>query len=123
MKIRHYTISRALILSAIMLLAFAGFAAKLSAPPVNNPTPEKTLRDFLKFPQVLVPQIKTKSAGLLQKVEVLFITGKSGAVNFAFAKTDNKQLKSEIEKQFLNLSFEKLKADVVHSVTLSFKTI
>ncbi|MBI3233825.1 MAG: hypothetical protein HYZ42_07250 [Bacteroidetes bacterium] len=94
--------------------------AKEKGTPENGT--EKTIRDFLKFPQVLIPT----SQGIInapQKVEVLFTTDKSGTVNFVLAKTNNISLKAEIEKQFMALHFNNLKSEVVISVTLSFKTI
>jgi hypothetical protein len=97
---------------------------------VSNTTPssgsvtretEKTIRNYFKFPQVLLPGHETKSYE--NKIEVLFTTDKFGRVNFVLAKTDNAELKQEIEKQFLNLQLSKVKQNVVHSVTLNFRTL
>lgn len=117
-------LNKALLLGAVMFSAILGLAG--TNPPASKNRPaqnEKTLRDYLKFPQVLMPQMHDIKSPATQKVEVLFTTGKNGNVNFVLAKTPIPQLKEEIEKQFLGFSFRQLKADVVHSIVLSFKTI
>ena len=91
---------------------------KKPATPAN----EKTIRDFIKFPQVLIPH-NTGLQTTSQKVEVLFSTDKMGMVNFVLAKTNDSKLKNEIEKQFISRHFTNLTSDVVHSVVLNFKTI
>jgi hypothetical protein len=58
-----------------------------------------------------------------QKVEILFTTNNYGVVNFALAKTENASLKKQIEKQFTQLHLTNLKADVVYSIILNFKTL
>lgn len=78
---------------------------------------EKTIKDYFKFPQIIVPVNES------QKVEVLFTTNLNGKVDFVLAKTEDQNLKMEIEKQFLKLNLTKLKSDVVHSVTLNIKTV
>lgn len=50
------------------------------------------------------------------KVEVLFSTDKNGKLNFVFAKTADKSLKTEIEKQFSKVQLTKQNKDVLHSV-------
>lgn len=84
--------------------------------PEANET-EKTIKDYFKFPQIVIPVNES------QKVEVLFTTDKSGNVDFVLAKTIDANLKTEIEKQFLKLNLAKLKNNVVHSVTLNIKTV
>ena len=69
-----------------------------------------------------MPQMQTQEMQDV-KVEVLFTTDETGNVNFAFAKTTNKQLKEEIEKQFSDLKLPQLKPNVAHSVILNFKYI
>lgn len=83
---------------------------------------EKVIRHYFKFPQILLP-VKETSAVTSNSVEVLFTTDKSGQVNFVLAKTENKELKKEIEKQFMALSLKQVKSDVVNKVILNFKTI
>jgi hypothetical protein len=92
-----------------------------SSNTVTNET-EKTIRNYFKFPQILLPHYEVKSVQE-NKVEVLFTTDKTGKVNFVLAKTSDQQLKLEIEKQFSNLLLIKVKQNVVHSVTLNFKTL
>lgn len=87
---------------------------------VTNET-EKTIRNFFKFPQILMPHMESKSQS--SKVEVLFTTDRSGRVNFVLANTQDRKLKAEIEKQFSTLYLAKLKQDVVHRVVLNFRTL
>jgi hypothetical protein len=95
------------------------------APASTSTT--KTIRDYFKFPQMLLPY-KESAAAQTNKVEVLFTTGKDGkvtpiAIGVAFAKTPNWKLKYEIEKQFMLLLLKDLKENVVHSIVLNFKTL
>lgn len=78
---------------------------------------EKAIKDYFKFPQIIMPVNSS------QKVEVLFSTNQNGKVDFVLAKTDDQNLKLEVEKQFLKLNLTKLKSDVIHSVTLNIKTV
>jgi hypothetical protein len=117
-----------LTLSKIALVAGLLFTTLLAVAHTSPTTgtvtgeTEKTIRSYFKFPQVLLPTYETKSL-LSQRVEVLFTTDKFGRVNFVMAKTTDKKLKAEIEKQFSNLMLEKLKQNVVHSVFLNFKAV
>ncbi len=58
-----------------------------------------------------------------QKVEILFTTNQNGDVNFALAKTNNTNLKLELEKQFSLLNFKALKSETVYSIVLNIKII
>lgn len=58
-----------------------------------------------------------------QKVEILFTTSETGNVNFVLAKTEDSNLKIQIEKQFTHLHLSNLKADAVYSIILNFKTL
>lgn len=78
---------------------------------------EKTIKEHVRFPKLILPVQQQ------QKIEVVFTTAENGNVNFVFAKTDNKEAKAEIEKQFSKLNLNKLKANVAYSVVLNFKTI
>ncbi len=83
---------------------------------------EKVIRNYFKFPHILMPVNENKTA-VNNKVEVLFSTDSTGKVNFALAKTEDNELKKEIEKQFMALQLKQLKIDVVHKVVLNFRTI
>lgn len=83
---------------------------------------EKTIKDYFKFPGILIPMHSLNKAET-EKVEVLFSTDQKGDINFVLAKTSKPELKAEIEKQFLKLHLTKLKHDVVHSVVLNFRTL
>jgi hypothetical protein len=58
-----------------------------------------------------------------EKVEVLFTTAQNGKVDFVLAKTENKEIKSQLEKQFMGLMLDKLEANVAYSIVFNFKTI
>lgn len=119
-------------LQLLMSLVINGLAlAAGTVPPTNTPTatptkttstaPEKTIHDYIRFPQVLFPKTELKT--IQNKVEVVFTTGDNGKVNFVLAKTEDALLKKEIEKQFTNLVLPQLKKDVAYSVVLRFKTV
>lgn len=112
------------------LILMAGFIFSVSLLAANN-TPvtgkknkeaEKTIHDYFKFPGVLVPLHSFQKADTQKKVEVLFSTDPTGRVDFVLAKTSDRELKAEIERQFSKLRINNLKSDVVNSVTLNFRT-
>ena len=121
MKTQINTLKKVLLISS--LIFSIGIIKATNAPVSNTVSSEtvKTIKDYFKFPRILMPY---QEEHILQnnKVEVLFSTDKNGKVNFVLAKTEDKSLKTEIEKQFSNLQLTKLKHDVVHSVTLNFKS-
>lgn len=82
---------------------------------------EKPSRSYFKFPQILLP-VKEKQKVELNEVEVVFSTDKNCKVIFVMAKTEDKELKKEIEKQFLELHVNQLPSDVLHKVVLHFRT-
>jgi hypothetical protein len=103
------------------LLAAARSTSEVPGPPVIHET-ERTIRNYFKFPQMLISQHGLRAAAL-NRVEVLFTTDRNGYVNFVMAKTENIRLKQEIEKQFVRLHLSRLKQDVVHSVVLNFRQL
>jgi hypothetical protein len=100
----------ALCLGSILLKANGGKEAAIET--------ERTIKEHVTFPKLILPVQQQN-----QKVEVIFTTGNDGKVNFVLAKTDNKDIKSEVEKQFSQLTLNKLKANVAYSVVLNIKTI
>jgi hypothetical protein len=96
---------------ATALIAFGGFAGNNNNA---NSSAEKVIQTKIHIGQTVY--------GTDNKVEILFTTNEKGEVNFALAKTENQNLKKEIEKQFQTLHFTQLKKDAVNSVTLNFKT-
>jgi hypothetical protein len=103
--------------AALVALTLGSFLLKANNGNEVAMETEKTIKENVKFPKLILP-IQQQ-----QKIEVVFTTGENGNVNFVFAKTDNKEAKSEIEKQFAKLNLNKLKANVAYSVVLNFKTI
>jgi hypothetical protein len=111
-------------MSLVTGLILTSLLAKPNTSPVSGTITretERTIRNYFKFPQILIPHMEPK--GTCNKVEVLFTTDRNGNVNFVLAKTGNGKLKAEIEKQFLNLRLARIKQNVVHSVVLNFKTL
>jgi hypothetical protein len=107
-----------------IVLFTASLAVANTDPKTNTVTTatQKTIREYFKFPQVLLP-MQNLHANNLHKVEVLFTTDPAGQVNFVLAKTDDQELKREIEKQFAALQLSHLKSNVAHSVTLNFRSM
>lgn len=83
---------------------------------------EKTIQHYFKFPQILMPQLAPTKNEVV-KVEVLYTTNANGEVTFALAKTENQELKKEIESQFLKLKIKQVQTEVVNSVILQFRSI
>jgi hypothetical protein len=103
--------------TALVALTLGSFLLKATNGNEIAIETEKTIKEHVKFPKLILP-IQQQ-----QKIEVVFTTSENGNVNFVFAKTDNKEAKAEIEKQFAKLNLNKLKANVAYSVVLNFKTI
>jgi hypothetical protein len=108
------------LLFGLLLTVFA--ANSNTTPPTTtiNSSAEKTIQNYFRFPQILLPAFEKQSEN---RVEVIFTTNNLGQVNFALAKTQNKELKKEIEKQFSGLKLPQLKENVTHSVVLNFKAL
>jgi hypothetical protein len=104
------------------LIFITTLALSAAEPDPVASSASKSIKDYFKFPHMLLPYKQTGQVHS-NRVEVLFATDKNGQVNFAFAKTEDPELKREIEKQFLHLHLSQLKEDVVHSVVLNFKTL
>jgi hypothetical protein len=103
--------------TALVALTLGSFLLKASNGNEIAVETERTIKEHVKFPKLILP-IQQQ-----QKIEVVFTTSENGNVNFVFAKTDDKEAKAEIEKQFAKLNLSKLKANVAYSVVLNFKTI
>jgi len=108
----------------VVLFTTSIAVANNTDPKTNTVTAatQKTIRDYFKFPQVLLP-MQNHQGSVLHKVDVLFTTDSTGVVNFVIAKTDDQELKHEIEKQFTGLQLSHLKTNVAHSVTLNFRSM
>ncbi len=104
--------------SLVIALTLGSFLVKATNGNEVAIETEKTIKEHVKFPKLILP-VKHQE----QKVEVVFTTSENGNVDFVLAKTDNKEVKAEIEKQFSKLNLNKLKANVAYSVVLNFKTI
>ena len=97
----------------IGLSLFAFFANATSKNRNEIVETEKTIKESIIFSNSISNQ----------KVEILFTTNNLGNVNFVLAKTENAELKKQIETQFSHLNLPKLKTDVVHSIILNFKSL
>lgn len=111
-------LTKVLLITALIFTTLITVSNTLPSAPAAGEA-EKTIRNYFRFPQVLLPHGECHGS----KVQVLFTTDKSGKVNFVLAKTKDQVLKNEIERQFMNLHLQKLSQDVVHSVTLNFRTL
>lgn len=104
--------------AALIALSLGSLFLKANGGNEAAAETEKTIKEHVAFPKLILP-VQQQS----QKVEVVFTTGDNGKVNFVLAKTDNKTIKAEVEKQFSQLTLSKLKANVAYSVVLNIKTI
>lgn len=118
MKKKANITSKVIKATALVALTLGSFFLQASNGNDASIETERTIKEHVKFPKLILPlQQQT------QKVEVVFTTTENGNIDFVLAKTDNKEVKAEIEKQFSKLNLNKLKANVAYSVVLNFKTI
>lgn len=113
---------KTVLFTCLLFSALITMSANLPGSKPGSPETEKTIKNYFKFPQILLPHAEV-NATVSKKVEVLFTTDQFGRVNFVMAKTEDGQLKGEVEKQFYKLRLPKLPSEVVHSVVLNFKTM
>lgn len=109
----------------IAVLTLSVFTVKANNTPGETKKvkeAEKTIHDYFRFPGILVP-LRDLNKQDAKKVEVLFSTDQNGNINFVLAKTSDRELKAEIERQFWKLRLNGLKRDVVNSVVLNFRTL
>jgi hypothetical protein len=104
--------------AALITLSLGSFLLKANGGREDAIATEKTIREHVIFPKLILPVQQQN-----QKVEVIFTTGSDGKVNFVLAKSDNKDINAEVERQFSQLTLNKLKANVAYSVVLNIKTI
>ena len=100
-------------LSLIIAICICGLVAK-----ANVKTPNVISNEILEG-----IKIEKQFINQNQKEEILFTTNLNGDVNFALAKTNNSNLKQELEKQFSLLNFKALKSETVYSIVLNIKLI
>ena len=108
---------KAIKVTALVALTLGSFLLNANNTNEVATETEKTIKEHVKFPNLILPIKQT------EKVEVVFTTSENGKVNFVIAKTTNKEIKADIEKQFSQLTLNKLKANVAYSIVLNFKTI
>jgi hypothetical protein len=118
MKTKAHITGKVIKATALVALTLGSFFLQASNGSDPSIETEKTIKEHVKFPKLILPLQQQE-----QKVEVVFTTSENGNVDFVFAKTDNQEVKAEIEKQFSKLNLNKLKANVAYSVVLNFKTI
>ena len=110
--------------TAMVALTFGSFMAKAgngnsenTKPAYSADKPEKTIENHIRFPKLIVPIHKS------EKVEVIFTTDAGGKVDCVIAKTQNEELRKEIEKQFSALVLPNMKSNIAYSIILNFKTL
>lgn len=118
MKKKANITSKVIKATAFVALTLGSFLLQARNGSDASVETEKTIKEHVKFPKLILPVQQQE-----QKVEVVFTTSENGNVNFVLAKTDNREVKAEIEKQFSKLNLNKLKANVAYSIVLNFKTI
>lgn len=104
-------------ITGIVALSLGSFMLKAHNGNEHSDETTKTIKEHVKFPKLILPVKQS------EKVEVIFTTSDNGKVNFVLAKTENKFIKNEIEKQFQNLTLNKLKSNVAYSIVFNFKTL
>ena len=119
MKLTNKFIKRILILELTFSTLFA-ISNNFVHSGLPKHEPNKTLKDYFKFPQILLNVDVNEYEQ--NNVEVIFKINKMGQINFVLVKTRNAELEKEVTKQFNALKLPNLKSDVVYSVTLKFKT-
>lgn len=109
--------------AGLFIVSLSALAAGIPSSSTNRLAEEtgKSIRHYFKFPQVLYTQHELKEE-LQNKVEVLFTVDNNGKVNFVWAKTTDRKLKTQIERTFSTLCFNNLKHKAVHNTVLKFKT-
>ncbi len=113
------TIKKSLIiLSAGLLIAF-----KTQAKEIGNPNTTigvnvlKEIKNQITFPNFIQETNHT------EEVKVVFTVNEIGKVNLVIANTTNIFLKQSIEKQFMKLTLNQLKANHTYGIQFNFKTI
>lgn len=106
----------------MLLFAITAFTTFAKAGTGHNGTEanhetEKTIKHYMSFPNIILPIEQN------EKVEVVFTTGENGKVNFVLAKTENKELRKIIEKQFTDLYLPAIKNNVAYSVVINLKKV
>ncbi len=96
----------------LMLLSTTALSAKTETGA--STLPAVNIRERIQLPESL------KKSGFNEKVKVVFTVNEQGNVNHAIAATTNPELKKNIEKQFLALTLNGLKANVANSIVISF---
>jgi hypothetical protein len=91
------------------------FAAPMKA---NNGTEISTEKQIQKQLNVNCPAL---SAEEHTKVDVLFTNNEEGKVNLVIIKTENEDIRKEIEKNFSKLILPNLKHNVCYGVTLNIR--
>ena len=76
------------------------------------------VKNHLKLSTIWMPFDESK-INTSVKVEVVFMTDQSGYVSFVLAKSQDQELKVELEKQFSKFFLPQLRKNVPHTVTLN----
>ena len=103
-----------IILSTVLVLTLAGITK------ANNGHEHESVMEKIRKNINLSEAAQPKQSSV--KVDVLFKVNESGKVIEVKADTDNKQIKKELEEQFLQLSFNGLNPCVTNTVPIRFTT-
>jgi len=102
------TIVKTISLTAAMLILTVNLSA-------GNPDKDQVRQEIQSQLKINVEKSET--------VTVVFTTDKTGKVNLAIAKTENKILKKAVEENFMKLELKHLVPDNCYSIDISMKLI
>lgn len=105
------------LITAGILASFSANAKVDVTPSVTISDASKTIKDHIKFPNLVMDFNKE------EKVNVVFTVNETGNVNLVVVNTLNENLKNIIQTQFVKLKLSNLKANSAYSVVFNFKTI
>lgn len=100
-------------LITLLILYFSGLQAGNGHENPNSPFSKK-VKSSIKTPSVI------KEKHLSQKVKVYFSVNEKGEVTEVFANSTNKEIKKDLEEQFLHFTFPELKPCGTNSIELNF---
>ena len=101
------------LLFCLSFIVLTNQASALSLDKGKNPFSQK-IRSALSTPKCLENKATT------EKITVSFVVNDKGDVTEAFAKTENPELKAQIQKQFMGMNLKGMAPCVTHSIDLSF---
>jgi hypothetical protein len=95
----------------------------LTSSANNTPSPKlNPTTIYSKVKTVQLPE-QLKKEGFDKKVKVLFTVDQSGKVQDVLCISEQAELKSSVEKQFMNLNFPEMNENTLYSICINFKVL